>query len=220
MFEFLIDLKSFIRSVLFCFRYLPLSLAVKVPIKLGKNVKVEKLCRGQLKFNKVFGRYQIILGDLGSPALQCFDTTLYVDDGASIIFNGFAIIAEGTSIRADHLSVIEFGDNFYCNKNCYFRSSNRIKFGDNNLLGWNITMNTTDGHSVYINGVLKQNSGPILIGDNVWVSSFCVLGKGVEIADGCVISQGSIVTKKISSCHTLVGGVPAKVISYNVDWKR
>ena len=47
-----------------------------------------------------------------------FCTTLYVDDGASIIFNGFAIIAEGTSIRADYLSVIEFGDNFYCNKNC------------------------------------------------------------------------------------------------------
>ena len=42
--------------------------------------------------------------------------------------------------------------------------------------------------------------------------------KGVSIGDGAVIAAGSVVVKDVPA-RSLVGGVPAKVIRQDVDWK-
>ena len=42
--------------------------------------------------------------------------------------------------------------------------------------------------------------------------------KGVNIGDGVIIAAGSIVTKDVPK-NNLVGGLPAKILKPNVDWK-
>jgi acetyltransferase-like isoleucine patch superfamily enzyme len=51
----------------------------------------------------------------------------------------------------------------------------------------------------------------IIIEDDVWLGSACVITDGVRIGKGAVVAAGAVVTKDVRP-HTVVGGVPARVI--------
>lgn len=51
----------------------------------------------------------------------------------------------------------------------------------------------------------------IIIEDDVWLGAGCVITDGVKIGKGSVVAAGSVVTHDVPA-HTLVGGVPAKII--------
>ena len=57
-----------------------------------------------------------------------------------------------------------------------------------------------------------------MIGDHVWIGARAVVLKGVTIGDGAVIAAGAVVTHDVPA-HTLVGGVPAKIIKQNIVWE-
>lgn len=210
-----------LRSFMFCLRYLPFKQAVKIPICVGGRLKITSLSRGQIVLPGNSHRYSIIIGEGGSLALQEFTTGIHLEQNAKLIFIGKATISEGCVLRCDKNSTIKFGADFYCNKNNYFRSSCVISFGDDCLVGWNNTFNTTDGHAIGEKGeALSVGMSPIAIGDHVWITTHCSFLKGSEIPDGCIVAQGSIVTKKFGTSGSLIGGMPAKEIKYGIDWKK
>ena len=51
----------------------------------------------------------------------------------------------------------------------------------------------------------------IVIEDDVWLGSNCVITDGVRVGKGAVVAAGAVVTKDVPP-HTIVAGVPAKVI--------
>jgi len=51
----------------------------------------------------------------------------------------------------------------------------------------------------------------VVIEDDVWLSARVIVLKGVTIGRGAVVAAGAVVTKDVAP-HTLVGGVPAKLI--------
>lgn len=63
-------------------------------------------------------------------------------------------------------------------------------------------------------GVFEAGSkGNIIVGDDVWIGHGTTVLSGVEIGQGAVIAAGSVVNKNVPA-YSIVGGVPAKVISY------
>ena len=52
---------------------------------------------------------------------------------------------------------------------------------------------------------------PVTIGDDVWIGANAVILPGVHIGRHCVVAAGAVVTKDVPD-HSLVAGVPAKVI--------
>lgn len=56
-----------------------------------------------------------------------------------------------------------------------------------------------------------NTAGPIRIGNDVWIGAQALILSGVTIADGAIISAGSVVREDVAP-NTIVGGVPAKVI--------
>lgn len=51
----------------------------------------------------------------------------------------------------------------------------------------------------------------IVIEDDVWIGSGAVITDGVHIGKGAVVAAGAVVTEDVAP-HTVVGGVPARVI--------
>jgi acetyltransferase-like isoleucine patch superfamily enzyme len=51
----------------------------------------------------------------------------------------------------------------------------------------------------------------IVIEDDVWLGAGAVITEGVRVGRGAVVAAGAVVTKDVSP-HTVVGGVPAKLI--------
>ena len=53
---------------------------------------------------------------------------------------------------------------------------------------------------------------PVTIEDDVWIGANAVILPGVTIGEHCVVAAGAVVTKDVPP-HSLVAGVPAKVIN-------
>src|SRR5512144_1396562 len=51
----------------------------------------------------------------------------------------------------------------------------------------------------------------IVIEDDVWLGAGAVITDGVRVGKGAVVAAGAVVTKDVLP-HTVVGGVPAKII--------
>ena len=159
------------------------------------------------------------MGLPGAEGRASQKTMISIHKDCHLIFRGNATLAEGTRIiiRKGNLSI---GNHFYCNCNCIFDCSDIIDIGNDNMYGWNINFNNTDGHTFYENGKIKDNHGSIKIGNHVWIASYCNIFKNTEIADNCVVAQNSLVSRKFSNPNFLIGGIPAKEIKGNINWDR
>ncbi|KRM55295.1 2,3,4,5-tetrahydropyridine-2,6-dicarboxylate N-acetyltransferase [Lacticaseibacillus sharpeae] len=68
------------------------------------------------------------------------------------------------------------------------------------------------GAGAVLAGVVEPASAtPVIVEDNVLVGANAVVLEGVRIGEGAVVAAGAIVTKDVPA-HTVVAGVPAKVI--------
>ncbi len=104
---------------------------------------------------------------------------------------------------------IHFGKNVFVNDCCHFQDQGGVFIGDNVLIGHNVVLATID-HD--LDPASRRNHyAPIHIGNNVWIGADVVITKGVTVGEGAVIAAGAVVTKDVPA-HTVVGGVPAKVI--------
>lgn len=60
------------------------------------------------------------------------------------------------------------------------------------------------------------SSGPVVIGNDVFVAFESVIGSGVTIGDGAVVAARSMVVKSVEP-YSVVGGNPARHIRYRFD---
>lgn len=88
-----------------------------------------------------------------------------------------------------------------------------IKLGDHVTVGGLVRFITHDG-GVWVFREKESDIdivGPIIVGNNVFIGTGCIILPSVKIGDNCVIGAGSIVTKNIPR-DSIAAGVPARVI--------
>lgn len=131
------------------------------------------------------------------------------------------------NIRVHPTASIRYAQNIYIGKNshinmncCVWAGENsKIILGDNLLMGPGVSIQSTN-HGTDINSVMmtqEETEKDIVIGNDCWLCSNVTVVSGVHIADGCVIAAGAVVTKDITQPYSVVGGIPAKVISKRKD---
>ena len=215
---FFVKFFRYIYSLFFCLRYLPISQAVKVPIYIHHSVRIKNLKRGNIIITAPLERSMITWGfETGSDALPYMQAILFIKPEGKLVFKGSATISAGTSIQIER-GIMEIGNQFYCNYNCYLRCTRKIIFGEKVMLGWNITLNTSNGHQVFYQGKEKQMEADIIIGDHVWIASYSIICKGTQIVDNCIVSQMSLVMGNHSLPYSLIAGNPAKIIKNDYNW--
>lgn len=125
-----------------------------------------------------------------------------------VIHSGFHIILQKNS-------KLNLGSG-YINRFLKIRCHDEITIGNNVAISENVTIWDTDAHQII--GKESEMTKPVKIGNHVWIGTNAIILKGSEIGDGCIVAAGAVVSGKFPN-HSLIGGIPAKVIRENVSWK-
>jgi acetyltransferase-like isoleucine patch superfamily enzyme len=103
-----------------------------------------------------------------------------------------SLIGEYNVIRGQ--GGVHIGDHVYTSPHCQLIAVNHV-FDD-------------PGRPFVEQGITAQG---IRVEDDVWIGSGAIILDGVRVGQGAVVAAGAVVTQNVPP-HTVVGGVPAKVI--------
>ena len=216
-----IDLLKNPRSFLISMRYVKFRDALKLPIKVAHGFKIENH-GGRIIFDTPYvakGMLQLGYSGTGDPTVHPGSWLML--KGSRIIIRGHVFMSRSTHVRCGENATIIIGDQFWCNNHCYFVASpcTKLEFKSQVLIGWNVDINTYDGHDIILNNQKINKPGDITIGQHVWIGSHCIIAKGVEIQNDCVVARNSMVLKSIESSHIIIGGSPARILKNDIQWK-
>jgi acetyltransferase-like isoleucine patch superfamily enzyme len=136
-----------------------------------------------------------------------------IEGGGSIIIGDYVKV--WSHIGRTHLSVgknahLHIGDLTFINTGVIISVRDKVSIGKHCQIANQVIIMDNDFHGVEDRDK-PEGPQPIVIEDNVWLATRCMILKGVTIGKGAVVAAGAVVTKDVPS-YTLVGGVPAKVI--------
>ena len=191
-----------------------------------------------LNFLRVLG-YRLLFGYRIASSRIGFGTIIAVDEFSITrskigFFNQFIgpmkiNIAEGASIgnrntfscgywvlreenrTMNYLRTLEIGADTLITSGHHFDVAGKFKLGDRSWIAGIGSQFWTHGV-----GVLDRN---IEIGSDCYLGSAVRFAPGAAIANNVLVAMGSVVSGKIDASNALIGGVPAKVLRKNYDWK-
>ncbi|MFD2942089.1 acyltransferase [Flavobacterium notoginsengisoli] len=114
-------------------------------------------------------------------------------------------------------SYIKLGNKVFIGHACEFVCNDKIIIGNNCLIASRTTINNT-GHEYKINANINLQpitSLPVILEDDVWIGTSCVILQGVTIGTGAVVAAGSVVNKSIPA-NEVWAGVPARFIKKRI----
>ena len=96
----------------------------------------------------------------------------------------------------------------------------KLEVGSDGMISSYVQVRTGDSHSIVdMEGNRINKAQRVVIGDHCWIGEGAKVLKGVTLEGDVIVSTGAIVTKSFGK-NVLVGGIPAKVLKENVNWKQ
>ena len=124
----------------------------------------------------------------------------------------------------DDGNIIEIGSGTTVERNVEICAceGKRVSIGEHCMISHDISIRTTDSHSIVnMNGARVNEAKDVIIGNRVWIGCQTLILKGVSVPDGCIIGARSLVTGGLrAQQNTIIAGHPAKVVKTDVSWTR
>ena len=145
---------------------------------------------------------------------------------AKVIFNGYVCDAEcGNEINVSKGCLIDkqsqVGSYTFINTNTIVTKAkigSYCSIGSNVVIGpgeHDLTKVSTSGR--FYNDTYKElTKADCIIGNDVWIGTYAIIMRGINVGDGAVIGANSVVTKDVPD-FAVVAGVPAKIIKFRFD---
>lgn len=171
--------------------------------RVGKRLKRHSLVDHMkgMWFSRKFTRAGIIVVSGGFPLPK-------------IINNGGEIYAEncqfysGVRLEVGKDALLRIGKGTYLNRNTVVVANKLVDIGRDCRISWDVVIMDSDLHSLPGEEFASKS---VTIEDNVWIGCRSILLKGIRVGTGAVVAAGAVVTKNVPP-HTVVGGVPARVL--------
>ena len=149
-----------------------------------------------------------------------FEAGIRIENPKNIELGNDSYYGFDCKIYASELSKVIVGSNVTFNSNVMVnaRGKGSIDIGDNVLIGPNVVLRSSNHSFNNLNEPIIQQGmtyGHIVIENNVWIGSNCVILPKCKIGEGSIIAAGAVVTNDVES-YSIVGGVPAKLIKKRI----
>jgi len=115
-------------------------------------------------------------------------------------------------VNSNYGRYFKLGNHSHIGKEHYFDATGGMEIKNNSWIGGNGSQFWTHGI-----GVTERE---IIIGEGCYISSGVRFSPGVKIANNCLVSLGSLVTKSFTVENLLIGTAPARVIQADYNWQR
>lgn len=122
------------------------------------------------------------------------------------------IIEENCEIGNGKLRIIANGD---------ADIKHKIIIGKGTHIANDVIIRNSDGEALVSPETGYPISEPknIIIGEHCWITSRCIILKGVVLPDNTIVGANSLVNKAFTEQNTLIVGSPAYIKRKNVHWK-
>lgn len=141
-------------------------------------------------------------------------SVLTLEKGSRLVVDGDFDFYYDADIQLFEGATLTLGSGFI-NSGCKIRCHESIDIGDGCAISHDFTVMDSNAHM--LNGL--RGTAPVVIGRHVWIGTRVTVLSGVTIGDGAVVAAGALVAKDVPA-GSLVGGVPARVISERVEWEK
>ena len=206
------------KTILFNFRHLPFSQAIKLPIWIACNCKIS--IKGKIILKRTPSLAIIRIGYHKVAIMGPNEkTVIKVGKTGTLIFEGSAHIGKGSKIYVSNNEKLNLGDNFAISASTQIFCQKSISFGRDIQFSWDCLVMDSDSHRIYIESEQINTDKEISFGNKIWIGCRCTILKGSVIPDGCVIAATSCVTGKNFEANTIIAGTPAKSIKKISSWE-
>ena len=162
--------------------------------------------KNNFQFNKQWDLKRIIKNKMPG--------SIFIEDDSKFIVDSFVCYA-GSRITIKKGAELTLGTG-YMNYESVITCANSISIGNDVCIAERVSIRDSNDH-IILNNFSKSNKS-IVIGNHVWIGMNSIILPGVTIGDGAVIAAGAVVKNDVPP-RSLVGGVPARIIREDIDWK-
>ena len=203
----------------FNFKMLPFQQAIKLPFDFYYKIRFENLC-GKIRINSSnIRRGMIKIGGRGSEMFSRNQTIL--DVKGEIEFRGNTEIGHGALLRVEKNGKIIFGNEVRIGALTKVFCEESITFNDEIDFSWECQIFDSNFHytrNTKTNTIDKKTS-PITIGSLNWFGNRVTIMKGTQTPTNIIVASNSLCNKNYTSLpeYTVLGGIPVKEVSFNVQ---
>lgn len=206
-------------SIYFCFRFLPIRQAIKVPILLYKP-KINK-GKGQIIINGggYFGMIK-----LGFPLVSIVPNSgIALEIRGIIEFGGKCMIGNGSCIATGERCHLHFGDKFVASAGLRIVCYHNIFFEDNVRVGWECMFLDSSMHRLTrLDRKPIKSYAPIHIGANNWFGTQCLVMKGTKTPAYTTIAARTTLTRSYLDFpeYSIIGSRKAVEVLSTGVWRN
>lgn len=166
-----------------------------------------------------------IKGNIAINLYPCYKrgkstTTFKIGKGAKVIFNNRLELAYNNTFSVNSNASLETGY-LFTGVGAAIICSYKMKFGNNIMLGRDVSIFDSDYHAVYNEeGEVINPDREVCIEDNVWIGAKSMVLKGANIQEGAIVSANSLVMGEVEAERCYINKREGRSIGGKISWER